>query len=41
MKGPFTALKTAARTRATPLLEITPDELAEVMAVTFTGTFQA
>ncbi|MCX5446412.1 SDR family NAD(P)-dependent oxidoreductase [Streptomyces nigrescens] len=31
----------AARTRATPLLEITPDELDAVMAVNFTGTFVA
>ncbi|MYS85804.1 SDR family NAD(P)-dependent oxidoreductase [Embleya scabrispora] len=31
----------AARTRATPLLEITPDELDTVMAVNFTGTFVA
>ncbi|MFJ7213708.1 SDR family NAD(P)-dependent oxidoreductase [Amycolatopsis sp. NPDC098790] len=31
----------AARTQATPLLEITADELAAVMAVNFTGTFTA
>jgi 3-oxoacyl-[acyl-carrier protein] reductase len=31
----------AARTRATPLLEITPEELDAVMAVNFTGTFTA
>ncbi|MEV0055121.1 SDR family oxidoreductase [Saccharopolyspora shandongensis] len=31
----------AARTQATPLLEITPEELDAVMAVNFTGTFTA
>ncbi|MFJ3776303.1 SDR family NAD(P)-dependent oxidoreductase [Streptomyces sp. NPDC090075] len=31
----------AARTQATPLLEITPEDLDAVMAVNFTGTFTA
>jgi 3-oxoacyl-[acyl-carrier protein] reductase len=31
----------AARTQATPLFEITPEELDAVMAVNFTGTFTA
>ncbi|WP_325049411.1 SDR family NAD(P)-dependent oxidoreductase [Saccharopolyspora rhizosphaerae] len=40
--GPVEVLvNNAARTRATPLFEITPEELDEVMSVNFTGTFQA
>ncbi|TDC91823.1 SDR family oxidoreductase [Saccharopolyspora aridisoli] len=40
--GPVRVLvNNAARTRATPLLEITPQELEAVMAVNFTGTFTA
>ncbi|MEV4729327.1 SDR family oxidoreductase [Saccharopolyspora sp. NPDC049426] len=40
--GPVRVLvNNAARTRATPLFEITPEELEAVMAVNFTGTFNA
>ncbi|WP_439658362.1 SDR family NAD(P)-dependent oxidoreductase [Lentzea sp. HUAS TT2] len=39
--GVHVLVNNAARTQATPLLEITPDELASVMAVNFTGTFTA
>ncbi|WP_406693258.1 SDR family NAD(P)-dependent oxidoreductase [Saccharopolyspora sp. ID03-671] len=40
--GPVQVLvNNAARTRATPLFEIGPEELEEVMAVNFTGTFHA
>ncbi|TDD08979.1 SDR family oxidoreductase [Saccharopolyspora terrae] len=40
--GPVRVLvNNAARTRATPLFEITPVELESVMAVNFTGTFNA
>lgn len=39
--GVHVLVNNAARTRSTPLLEITPDELAAVMAVNFTGTFTA
>lgn len=40
--GPVRVLvNNAARTQATPLFEITPDELDAVMAVNFTGTFHA
>ena len=40
--GPVRVLvNNAARTRATPLFEITPEELESVMAVNFTGTFNA
>lgn len=39
--GVHVLVNNAARTRATPLFEITAEELAEVMAVNLTGTFAA
>ncbi|SFS72061.1 SDR family NAD(P)-dependent oxidoreductase [Saccharopolyspora flava] len=40
--GPVRVLvNNAARTKATPLFDITPEEFDEVMAVNVTGTFQA
>ncbi|HEX7306591.1 SDR family NAD(P)-dependent oxidoreductase [Lentzea sp.] len=39
--GVHVLVNNAARTRSIPLLEITADELAAVMAVNFTGTFTA
>ncbi|MFD5824184.1 SDR family NAD(P)-dependent oxidoreductase [Lentzea sp. NPDC060358] len=39
--GVHVLVNNAARTRSTPLLEITPEELNAVMAVNFTGTFTA
>ncbi|MER7013192.1 SDR family oxidoreductase [Saccharopolyspora sp. NPDC000359] len=39
--GVHVLVNNAARTQATPLLEITPEELDAVMAVNFTGTFTA
>ena len=39
--GVHVLVNNAARTQATPLMEITADELETVMAVNFTGTFAA
>ncbi|MER5389052.1 SDR family oxidoreductase [Saccharopolyspora sp. NPDC002686] len=39
--GVHVLVNNAARTQATPLMEITPEELDAVMAVNFTGTFAA